>query len=399
MNYHCYMIHFNVMFSICKIFYMEYQYLKNFNMIYVYLILFCQESVFSQFVGIKSQNLNLKEKEEPNCTKGSNNTNENIDYLIPPLLQNLSINSTFQSGGEQEAAPDDIFVEVLITVDDKLYEMVGKSYSNGLWNNYGEHPKLSIKHPTLLIGDPKNETILYLRKFMTAVNMRYQNLCTSPKIHLHIAGMLIGEGTPFVKESIDDKEGLDHSATLENMVSHFGRESFRKVYHFDIVLFITGEGKLCGKRCKSKKRALGIAYLEGSCLGSVDLTQSVRTETYGVFKGVDTAAHEIGHLLGASHDGENNCCCSDDGYIMSDRWNLQRYKKRNMHNWSSCSDKAFSKYFATAKAAKCLYNKPTVSPYPLFEWEDLIAPNVPSLVEQCFLSRIELTTTGIFSSE
>ena len=67
---------------------------------YLYLILFCQDAVFAQFVGIKSQN--QKEQEEDNCTKGCNNANENIDYLIPPILQNLSINTTFQSRGEQE---------------------------------------------------------------------------------------------------------------------------------------------------------------------------------------------------------------------------------------------------------------------------------------------------------
>ena len=127
---------------------------------YLYLILFCQDAVFAHFFGIKSQN--QKEQEEDNCTKGCNNANENIDYLIPPILQNLSINTTFQSREEQEAAPDDIFVEVLIIVDDKLYEIVGKSYSNGFWNNYVENPKLSIKHPKLPIGDPKNETILTL---------------------------------------------------------------------------------------------------------------------------------------------------------------------------------------------------------------------------------------------
>ena len=92
-------------------------------MIYFYSILFCQEAVFAQIVGINSENQNKKELEEPNCTKGCNDANENIDYLIPPLLKNLS---SFHIREEQEAAPDDIFVEVLITVDDKLYETVGK---------------------------------------------------------------------------------------------------------------------------------------------------------------------------------------------------------------------------------------------------------------------------------
>ena len=42
---------------------------------YVYLIFFCKVAVFAQFVGIQSKNKNLKEREEPNCTKGCNDAN------------------------------------------------------------------------------------------------------------------------------------------------------------------------------------------------------------------------------------------------------------------------------------------------------------------------------------
>ena len=103
---------------------------------------------------------------------------------------------------------------MLVIIDDKLSDEVVKSYSKGKWNKYGTNPKLPI-------GDPKKETILYLRKFMTAVNMRFESQFTSPKINLHISGVIIGKNLPFSRTPRDDEDAMDVYLTLDKMVIIF----------------------------------------------------------------------------------------------------------------------------------------------------------------------------------
>lgn len=85
-------------------------------------------------------------------------------------------------------------------------------------------------------------------------------------------------------------------------------------------------------------------------------------EDTGGFSGIIVAAHEVGHLLGAVHDGSPppsylggpgaEHCRWEDGYIMSDLRHTERGFK-----WSICSTQQF-KHFLNGDTAKCLYNIP-----------------------------------------
>ena len=73
-------------------------------------------------------------------------------------------------------------------------------------------------------------------------------------------------------------------------------------------------------------------------------------------------AHEIGHLLGAVHDGDKSpsylrgpgakSCPWSAGYIMSDLRHTSRGQQ-----WSDCSVKQI-KYFLKTSTSQCLYNSP-----------------------------------------
>ncbi|CAH3196092.1 unnamed protein product, partial [Porites evermanni] len=75
-----------------------------------------------------------------------------------------------------------------------------------------------------------------------------------------------------------------------------------------------------------------------------------------------TVAHEIGHNLGAYHDGDGNTCPGTAGsppYLMSSQW-LVRHSRGTM-KWSRCS-RAYIHSFLNSKASKCLRHRANRSP-------------------------------------
>jgi hypothetical protein len=117
----------------------------------------------------------------------------------------------------------------------------------------------------------------------------------------------------------------------------------------------------------------GYAYVGGACVRNSRLSKisSVAlVEDSGAYSGVVVTAHEIGHLLGAVHDGDPSpsylrtspgakACPWRDGYMMSDL----RRTSRGLH-WSDCSVKQMNN-FLRSSTASCLYNKPRKARHPL----------------------------------
>ncbi|KAF7379233.1 hypothetical protein HZH68_017078 [Vespula germanica] len=109
----------------------------------------------------------------------------------------------------------------------------------------------------------------------------------------------------------------------------------------------------------------GFAYVGGACVVNkrLEKVNSVAIiEDTGGFSGIIVAAHEVGHLLGAVHDGSPppsylggpgaEKCRWEDGYIMSDLRHTEKGFK-----WSHCSVSSFH-HFLNGDTATCLYNAP-----------------------------------------
>jgi len=85
-------------------------------------------------------------------------------------------------------------------------------------------------------------------------------------------------------------------------------------------------------------------------------------EDTGGFSGIIVAAHELGHLLGAVHDGSPPPsylggpgavkCSWEDGFIMSDLRHTSKGFK-----WSLCTVRQFQ-HFLNGETATCMYNSP-----------------------------------------
>ena len=122
------------------------------------------------------------------------------------------------------------------------------------------------------------------------------------------------------------KDAIDSFGTLHHMSYVFGSAKFRQDHNFEIVLFLTDK-KICNDSCTGREKLTGAANLKGACndIKSIQLGLAhgfAIVQDSGAFSGVDTAANQIGRLLGAKDDGDNNPCSSDDGYIMNSNFNF-----------------------------------------------------------------------------
>ncbi|CAF4874494.1 unnamed protein product [Pieris macdunnoughi] len=141
----------------------------------------------------------------------------------------------------------------------------------------------------------------------------------------------------------------------------------RRLPVYDIAVAIT-KLDMCRRQYANdacNRGTAGFAYVGGACVVNkrLEKVNSVAIiEDTGGFSGIIVAAHEVGHLLGAVHDGSPppsylggpgaEKCRWEDGFIMSDL----RHTEKGFR-WSPCSVQSFH-HFLNGDTATCLYNSP-----------------------------------------
>ncbi|XP_047001480.1 A disintegrin and metalloproteinase with thrombospondin motifs 1 [Schistocerca americana] len=260
-------------------------------------------------------------------------------FMEPDRLAKRYHRRTTRSVSKREA-PYVIYPEILVIVDYDGYRLHG-----------GDN--VQIKR--------------YFVSFWNGVDLRYK-LLKGPKIRISIAGIIISRGrdaTPYLERNRVGRDAIDSAAALTDMGKYLFRE--RRLPVYDIAVAVT-KLDMCRRQFANdvcNRGTAGFAYVGGACVVNkrLEKVNSVAIiEDTGGFSGIIVGAHEVGHLLGAVHDGSPppsylggpgaEKCRWEDGYIMSDL----RHTEKGFR-WSSCSVASFH-HFLNGDTATCLYNSP-----------------------------------------
>ncbi|KAL1501524.1 hypothetical protein ABEB36_006829 [Hypothenemus hampei] len=267
-------------------------------------------------------------------------TSSDFALMEPDHLAKRFKRSSSSEKRTKREAPYTIYPEILVIVDYDGYRLHG-----------GDN--LQIKR--------------YFISFWNGVDLRYK-LLKGPKIRVSIAGIIISRGrdaTPYLERNRVGRDAIDSAAALTDMGKYLFRE--RRLPVYDIAVAIT-KLDMCRRAYPNEqcnRGTAGFAYVGGACVVNkrLEKVNSVAIiEDTGGFSGIIVAAHEVGHLLGAVHDGSPppsylggpgaEKCQWADGFIMSDL----RHTERGFR-WSPCSVASFH-HFLNGDTATCLYNAP-----------------------------------------
>lgn len=237
-------------------------------------------------------------------------------------------------------APYMIFPEILVIVDYDGYRLHGED-------------NIAIKR--------------YVISFWNGVDLRYK-LLHGPNVKISIAGIIISRGrdaTPYLERNRVGRDAIDAASALTDMGKYLFLE--RRLPVYDIAVAIT-KLDMCRRKTQRgdcNRGTAGFAYVGGACVVNkrLEKVNSVAiVEDTGGFSGIIVAAHELGHLLGAVHDGSPPPsylggpgavkCSWEDGFIMSDLRHTSKGFK-----WSLCTVRQFQ-HFLNGETATCMYNSP-----------------------------------------
>lgn len=173
---------------------------------------------------------------------------------------------------------------------------------------------------------------------VNGMDVRYKNIQSSYTISILYSGIYIAD-TPSKAQFIESKKvssssgtQVDSSVALDEVTAWI--ESSKGIPEHDHAMLFT-RYDLTSNGSSSNA---GLAYLSAMCS---DKSVSV-VEDHFDFTVLTTAAHELGHGLGAGHDGFGNTCNSSDFYIMASY--STPVQNQNPWKFSSCSVNYFTTF-------------------------------------------------------
>jgi len=164
-------------------------------------------------------------------------------------------------------------------------------------------------------------------------------------------------------------DGLNAKTALTAISKYAYTERSRTGEDYAIMMVMT-DFDMCSPRSSGtcERSTAGLAYVGTAC-SKYQFSKTSKTgiaEDHGVYDGIKTVAHEMGHLLGMKHDGDGpassgapgaRSCSWNDNYIMG-----QTSFVENQFSWSSCSVNQL-RWLAVQSKASCLLDKPRSTRY------------------------------------
>ncbi|KAK8771617.1 hypothetical protein V5799_025154 [Amblyomma americanum] len=240
------------------------------------------------------------------------------DYIVvsAPLMYLFSYRAFGQSRETREAIPDSFGVELHFISD---------------YNH------------TMHFGNSNEDRIAYVTLFMNSVSLRLNQLTPQVPIGLTTIQGTFKENEPYVELWTNgDLIGNETLKKLNEVVKN--DSSYKKA---DAVYLATATEMISLIPGGKSSYIAGTAGQSRACS---DERGAVGEDKPDKFTGVSTAAHEIGHLLGAPDDGYESAgkCSTGDGYVMS------KYTRgKHEYSFSECSKKAIAE-FLTRNDSSCL---------------------------------------------
>ncbi|CAL1544570.1 unnamed protein product [Lymnaea stagnalis] len=184
----------------------------------------------------------------------------------------------------------------------------------------------------------------YMANVYTSVNMRLETLTLSG-IKLRVKMLpIVFPGTenesPWTTKEYAGNDVKVNATKLLNDFSNWLKQ--QTGFSYDHAVLLTSYDIYGGSDVGNKFNITkGLAYIGTLCLGA---ESSSIIEEKGAYQSEGIIAHELGHSLGALHDGQGNLCSPESRYLMADgTYSANASNSLNPWKFSSCSSSAILK--------------------------------------------------------